>query len=149
LSFFDKIFGSRRKNKFDSSMTPELALRIINAYGAVLEKKAPCPGCVADVSKLPYPKEQIKKALIIGLMTLNDPYMKQQFKNSYIYLADWQEGVGETDQGINLLGMDLNEDFKEMAQKIREQPENYKKWDSIVKEERQELEKELRDLNLW
>jgi hypothetical protein len=149
MGFFDKFFKNGRKNKSDFSMTPELALKIINVYGAVLEKESPCPGCVADANKLPFPKKQIKQALIMGLNSTNDSYMKQNLKNGYIFLADWQEGVGKTDQGINLLAMDLNEDIKELTQKIREQSENYKKWEPLVEKERKELEQELKKLNLW
>lgn len=50
--------------------------KIVQAYGATLEHNAPTPGCVADVSKLPYPKEEIKRALIVALRSTKDPKMR-------------------------------------------------------------------------
>ena len=68
---------------------------------------APTPGCVADAGKLPYPKEKIKYALIIGLKATDDPKMCEMLKFAFIQLADWQEGIGESDKGPDLSKFDL------------------------------------------
>lgn len=49
----------------ENPKTTHDTLAIIQDYGEVLEKAAPAPGCAADVSKLPHPKETIKSALTL------------------------------------------------------------------------------------
>jgi len=73
VSILGKLFGRRASISADADMSPQQATEIIQRYGAVLEHAAPAPGCVADVSKLPFPKSQIKKALLIGLRSTADP----------------------------------------------------------------------------
>jgi len=95
MGFLKKLFGTKQ-DRPPQSMTPELATQIIQEYGAVLQNNSPLPGGVADISNLPYPKNQIKKALIIGLKTNDDPQMQEMLKTAYIQLTDWQEGVGDS-----------------------------------------------------
>lgn len=67
---------------------------VIEAFGETLETAAPDPDSVADASKLPYPKDTIKKAIIAGLKSTDDENMKEQLKYAYIRLADWQTADG-------------------------------------------------------
>jgi len=119
---------------------------IIGEYGKVLEKSAPSPGCAADVSKLPYPKQVIKSALISGLNAINNPQMQQHFKIAFINLSRWQEGVGESDQGINISEIDRNQDAEAIAKALKEQSSGDKDWGSIILNEQRELEEELINL---
>ena len=77
-------------------------MAIIQAYGKTLEMEAPASGCVADESKLPYPKDTIKKAIISGLKSTDNDQMKEHLKVGYIQLADWQPGVGSANKGLDL-----------------------------------------------
>lgn len=91
-------------------MTPERAETIIQAYGAILETRAPSPGCVADVTKLPFSKQEIKDALVLGLKTTTNPQTRDLLKIGCIHLPDWQDGVGEEDQGLDPSKLDLHAD---------------------------------------
>ena len=121
---------------------------IIQAYGKLLENYAPTPGCVADSSKLPYPKQEIKAALISGLKAIDDPQMKEHLKIAYIQLSDWQKGVGDTDQGIDFKNIDPNQSAEKLAKAIINQSSS-KDWGAIVLKEQDALKQELKDFGLW
>lgn len=55
-------------------------VNIVQAYGKILETSAPVPGTVADANKLPYPKQQIKDAIVAALRNTDDPKMKEHLK---------------------------------------------------------------------
>ena len=59
-------------------------------------------GCIADTKKLPYDKEIIKTALILSFKLCDDPKTKEMIKVAYIGLADFQEGVGTVDVGLDI-----------------------------------------------
>jgi hypothetical protein len=101
------------------------------------------------VSKLPYPKEKIKEALIIGLGLTSDSQMREMIKVAYIHLADWQEGVGDTDLGLDLSKIDLDDDPTKLAGSISKQRAGYEKWAPIVNAEQKALQQELEDTGLW
>jgi hypothetical protein len=151
MGLFKKLFGGQKRQEsgLESVMTPSLAEKIIQDYGAILQSSAPLPGCVADVSKLPHPRERIKEALVVDLESVTDPQMKESLKIGYLQLADWQEGVGESDVGIHLTETDLSDDPMKQAERIMNQHAEAKKWVEIVKAEQKALEAELRDKGLW
>lgn len=124
-------------------------VRIVQAYGEILESSAPVPGTVADASKLPFPKQQIKDAIVAALRSTDDPQMKEQFKVGYIQLSDWQEGVGETNQGLDLSALDMNQDAKSLAKAVLEQSSGSEKWTAMAQKEQKELKEELLALGLW
>jgi len=148
MGILKRLFGGGDPTT-QSTVPGQEAEKIIQAYGAVLQAKAPAPGRVADASKLPFPKERIKAALIFGLKATNDQQMKEILKVGYIQLADWQEGVGENDIGLDLSNEDLDDDPVKLAQKIVDQGSGHKKWQPIIKAEQEKLQKELVDLGLW
>ena len=149
MRFFSKLFGKNdRTSGTSKSIHPEDAEKIIHAYGNVLEKYSPMPGSVADVCKLPYKKEHIKQALIIGLHETNNEKMKEILKVGYIELANWQENVGDKDQGLDFSKMDSN-DPKQTIEQFKKQNDIREKWAPLVEAERVSLEKELRNLGLW
>ena len=92
MGILRRIFGGGEKKPAETTMSRESAIEIIQTYGEIMETSAPAPGCVADASKLPYTKERIKQALILGLKTNADPHMKEMLKVGYVQLADWQDG---------------------------------------------------------
>jgi len=149
MGLFSRIFGGGRSKRSDAPMTPQMAEKIIQDYGVILQTEAPTPGCVREVSKLPYPKEKIKEALIIGLGLTSDSQMREMIKVAYIQLADWQEGVGDTDLGLDLSKMNLDDDPTKLAESISKQSAGYEKWAPIVNAEQKALQQELEDTGLW
>jgi len=116
---------------------------IVQAYGDILGSGAPAPGCVADTSKLPYPKETIKAALIMALKLTEDPQTKGHLKGGYLDLSNWQEGVGDIDQGFNVSALDKNIDPQSMAEIIVEQTTSSEKWTTMAQKEYETLLQEL------
>jgi Na+-translocating ferredoxin:NAD+ oxidoreductase RnfC subunit len=83
MGIFKKLFGGGGATTL-AKMSGQEAEKIIQAYGTVLQTQAPTPGCVADISKLPFSKEKIKAAIIIGLKSTNDQQMREMLKVAYI-----------------------------------------------------------------
>lgn len=123
--------------------------RIVQAYGKILETSAPVPGTVADANKLPYPKQQIKDAIVAALRCADDPQMKEHLKVGYIQLSDWQEGVGESNQGLDVSTLDMSQDTESLAKAVLEQSSGSKKWTAIAQKEQEALQQELQALGLW
>jgi len=124
-------------------------MAIIQAYGKALETEAPAPGSVADENKLPYPKDTIKEAIIAGLKSTDNDQMKEQLKVGYIQLADWQPGVGATNQGLDISSIDINQDTESLAKAVLEQSSGSEKWTAMAQKEQEALKQELQDLGLW
>ena len=136
----------KNQHKTINSITPlpaEQAQLIIQEHSSFMEEHAPTPGCVADANKLPYPKETIKNALITALQLSTDKDLSEILKASYIFLADWQENVGEINQGIDVTNLDLNADPKILAENILAHKAASDKWSPIIQAEQQALSDEL------
>ena len=143
MGLFGNLFGS---GGGDDKMSPEAAEKIIQDYGAVLETSAPTPGCVADVDKLPHPKARIKEAIAMMLPLIEDHQLREQLKTGYIWLSNWQEGVGSDQIGLDLMNMSPNSDPLEMAKLITEQDDEMGKWTPIMQAEGEALKAELEKL---
>ena len=150
MGFFSKLFGKGdQESSSSTTINPEDAVKIIQEYGNVLENNSPMLGSVADVCKLPYKKEHIKQALIIGLHETNNEKMKEILKVGYIELSNWQENVGNEDQGLDFSKIDFNDDPRKTIDQFNKQNDISTKWSPLVEAERESLEKELRNLGLW
>jgi len=145
---FTKFFR-RKEATSDATMTPRIAVEIIQRFGSVLENEAPVPGCVADVTKLPFPKEKIREALIFGLRANVDPKMKEMLKTAYIELANWQRGVGPADQGIDTSKLNAEDDVESRARSVLAQTHRQEQWNDIVLKEQAYSKSELEALKLW
>jgi hypothetical protein len=132
MGIFSKLFGKNAAQSESSPMTAEQAVHIIQAYGGVLEKSAPTPGCVADVKKLPFPKAQISEAILIGLRSTSDPKMQEMLKAGFVELSNWQEGVGPDDRGIDTLDLNSSMDIEAQARAILAQSEGMDEWNALV-----------------
>ena len=143
MGLFGNLFGS---GDGDDKMTVDAAEDIIQDYGAVLENSAPTPGCVADVDNLPHPKERIKQAIAMVLPQVDDPQLREFLKIGYMQLADWQEGVGSEQIGMDMMNMDPDADPMEMAKKIASQGDAMEKWTPLMEAEREASKAELEDL---
>ena len=76
------------KDEFESQDMPlEEMNKIVQEYGSAMVNNGPPPGGVADVSKLPYPKSKIKKAVIQALQLVDDPVMATSLKGGYTQLS--------------------------------------------------------------
>jgi hypothetical protein len=125
----------------------EEPVSIVQAYSKVLQDQAPAAGCVADLKKLPYPKSKIKAALITVLRMTDDPKIKEALRIGYIYLSSWQDGVGGTDQGLDLTNVGPNQSPEELAKSIIDN--STKDWGTLMLKEQEVLKQELVDLGLW
>lgn len=148
MSILARIFG-RAKRAPDAPISQQQAVEIIQKYGAILENGAPAPGCVADASKLPFSKAQIKEALVTGLKATTDSKMKGMLKVAYIHLADWQDGVGSADQGLDLSRINPEDDPVKLAEQVLAKSEGHDKWVPIALAEEEALKKELERQGLW
>jgi hypothetical protein len=148
MGLFSKIFG-RKLERADVVMSAQRAAEIINKFGFVLENEAPAPGCIADVSKLPFPKEKIRQALIVGLRTNADPKMKEMLKVAYVELANWQADVGSNDQGLDTSKLTLKGDVEGLARAVLKQTECQNEWNETVLKEQASSRSELEQLGLW
>lgn len=149
MGILSKLLGRNSEDKGTQKISQDAAVEIIQRYGAVLEHDSPAPGCVADESKLPYSKANIKEALIIGLRATADRQMKKFLQAGYVQLADWQEGVGDSSIGIDLTNIDPDVDVIQLAESIASQGDDLEKWMPIVTAEQEDLKKELIELGLW
>lgn len=103
MGLLKKIFG-RTQSTQDNNLENAIdgANKIVNDYGDFMQSVSfPAQGCLADTKKLPYNKEKIKKALIISIKFCDDSKMKEMLKVAYVGLADFQDGVGEEDIGLD------------------------------------------------
>jgi hypothetical protein len=149
MAVLARLFNRQGKPDAMQAMRPREAAAIIQEFGAVLEFHAPAPGCVADTSKLPYSKQRIKDAVILGLYMNRDLRVRELLKGTLLALADWQDGVGEIDQGSDLLNADLNGAPHEVAKAVAALAEYQEKWETVISAEREALKRELVKLGLW
>jgi len=146
MGIFSRVFKSSKKS--DAPMTSERVLEVVRTYGDVLESGAPAPGCVADVNKLPFPKAEIKEALVHALRVSSDTKMKESLKFAYIQLADWQEGVGANDQGFDISKVDQTASIEDQAKQISSMNIGHE-WSLLSLAEGEHLKKELEEKGLW
>lgn len=148
MGILAKLFG-RKAAKSDEPMSAQSAVEIIQRFCAVLEHEAPAPGCVADASKLPFPKDRIRQALIIGLRASSDSKMKEMLKVAFLELANWQPGVGTSDIGLDTSKLDMAGDVEALARAVLNQTEGQEKWQQEVKAEQAASKRQLEGLGLW
>ena len=145
MGLIKKLF-SRGRSGPAATISKQDSVNIVKAYSDVLHSHAPKSGSVADVALLPFSKETIKEALIIVLRDTTDQTKIERLKGSYIRLAEWQEGVGESDQGLDISKMNLNDDTEKLARQVLAHGIDREKWQSTVIDEQEKLNQELIDL---
>src|ERR1700679_2161591 len=90
--------------------------KIINDYGAALESRK---SSFADASELPYPKPVIKAAILAALSITHDERMREVMRNNYMFLAEWQEGIGPGPHDLDVAdrpGETIQEKAKRISQ---------------------------------
>lgn len=147
MSIFSKLFGSRAESPMDVQKNPR---DIVADFGALLENAPPLPsGMVADVNELPHPKEDIKKSILVLMVSISDVTMQKHLFEAYYSLACWQPGVGSKRIEIDLSAMPLGGSKAEMLDGIesfRESYEKWNEWEPIVNREQEELLEDLAKL---
>lgn len=146
MGIFSRLFGNKQKPAPSSSTEPHI---VVADFGEVLATRAPVPGTVADVDELPYPKDQIKLAILTMLNVTSDPHFQEQLKIAYVSLADWQAGVGPTHVGLAVKKLDRTKSPLDLAKDVGARVEEIKKWQPIVAAEQETLIGELRHFGFW
>ena len=156
MGIFGKLFG-RDKEASSTSPTPEKidvervvegAYVVIRAMGKFIETNSPGPMCVADEKKLPFPKERIRQAIIIALLTKPNPKEKELLKYLYLEIASWQPSVGEKDVGfddslLDMSKLNTNEALIAHAKLVSEEGDKFNKWAPLIEKERSEAQQTL------
>jgi hypothetical protein len=146
MGFFSRLLGNQPKVPPPSGPPPNV---VVAEFGAVLGTRGPAPGCVADVTELPYPKEAIKRAIVVMLTETTDSQLREHLKFAYVSLAGWQVGVGPIHQGLDVTKLDRAVSKTDLLNAVGVQGEETKKWQPIMKEEQMALIGELRQRGLW
>jgi hypothetical protein len=144
----EKSEDKRGDSSISEAMPLEEMNKIIQEYGSAMVYKAPPSGGVADVSSLPYPKSQIKKAIIQALYAVDGPEITTSLKDGYVKLSDWQEDVGEQSIGIDLSKFGMILDTDERVDAYLEQENQIEKWKDQVNDEMESLQDDLEKLGL-
>jgi len=121
---------------------------VIRKYGYTLEHNCPKLCSVSDVKKLPYQKEIIKHAILSVLNDIEDGKMKESLIFGYMYLANWQVGVGTKDIGIKLPANRVEGAISEIEvdkclNDYLESSNKFQKFQKLIDNEAHQLEKEL------
>ena len=142
--FSPLFFWNRQKPASLSGTTPQ---NVVADFGELLE--AHVPGTVADVEQLPYPKDEIKRDILLMLTVAKDPQLREHLKIAYIFLSEWQVGVGPTHKGLDAATIDFTKSPLDLANEVASRAEDVQKWQPIVKAEEEALIGELRKLGFW
>jgi hypothetical protein len=122
-------------------MTLVQAQQIVQAFGKTVAELA---GMIADENRLPFPKPVIKQATLMVLPFAPSDEVRRGLKNCYLFLADFQPGLG--DQVIRALpaGEKPPSTIEEIAA-VAAHVEKWLPWSKRATAETQELLLELRD----
>lgn len=145
MGFLKRILGGKKQ----SSASLEESREIVGGYCSFLEHSAPLSGTVADVKKLPYSKTKIKEAIVICLKSISDSRTRETIKSAYIWLSNWQEGVGEENLGPDLRKIRNKDPMSIEVQRELEKYGEMENWSPIIEIETKELKAELERLGLW
>lgn len=126
-------------------MTIEDAVKILNDYGKVIEKSTSMV-FAAPLSMLPHSKDDIKKAIKMLIMLSNPNDDIQYLISGYVDLAKY---IDDKKASIAILYQDNLENEKKdgLIKKQSENHELYSEFIKIIKENPQESEKLLKELD--
>lgn len=147
VSIVRKILGILGVCKSHSSMAVNDAIEIAQDYGGIMLHKSPAPFYISDVNKLPHPKDSIKQALMVILRTNGKQQVMDALKIGYLQLANWQEGVGETDLALGMVDNAINGVDSVRGATIH--PDEVDRWNDVLEEERIMLKDDLVSIGVW
>jgi hypothetical protein len=114
-------------------------LRIIQDYGALLERNPPLPTRIEDISVLPHPKAAILDALIFEIGRGHPKHVDDMLRFGAISLAQYQRDVGR--EPLEMLGTDARDlppklaEEKHLALVLTKMQDRFKKFDELVQDE--------------
>lgn len=146
MGLFSRFFGNGPKPGSSSGTSPNV---VAADFGEVLATRAPSPGTVADITELPYPKNEIKRAILLMLAVTTNSQLREHLKIAYFSLANWQVGVGPTHQGLDITKLDLTKPISDLAKEMVARGDQMQKWQKIAEAEQEALISELRQLGFW
>ena len=146
--FFSRSLRSKTSAEFPCAASEDTEA-VVRAYGNVLEHSAPAPGCVADASRLPYPKETIEEALLAALRLSDDSTFKAHLRVAFLNLSQWHDGVGPVNQGLDLTRFSPDEIAKLSPNEILEMAPQNEQWTPVVQADLDRLARKLKETGLW
>ena len=111
-------------------------LRIIQDYGALMERNPPLPTRIEDVSVLPHPKAAILDALIFEIGQEHPKHIDDMLRFGAISLAQYQRDVGR--EPLEMLGTDARNlprklaEQKHLAEVLSKMQDRFKKFDELA-----------------
>lgn len=140
MNIFSRIFGDK-KDPAASKTEPNV---VVAEFGKFIETRLPDLGCVANVDELPYPKKEIRVAMLSMLAVTRDPKLQKHLTNAYLLLARWQVGVGPTHRGLDTSKLDRTKSPQDLAKEVLTRTEEMKKWQPMIDAEMKALLDDLR-----
>jgi hypothetical protein len=140
MSIFSRIFG----NKKDSPASKTAPHVVIAEFAEFIETHTSALGCAADVQELPFPKKDIRVAILLMLAATRDPKLQEHLAYAYLLLPRWQEGVGPTNIGLDVSKLDRTQTPQELAKEVLACAEEMKKWQPMIDAEKKALLDDLR-----
>ena len=101
---------------------------------------------MADASRLPHPKTELKLALLLCLAEAHDDMMREHLEAGYLMLSAFQEGVGGESVGERFADMDLEASPEQIAATLERKHHQAAPWRRRSEEELQRLQLELDQL---
>ncbi len=146
MSILKRLLSYCKPPPNSTLMSIETARSIVRDYAEFMETSRPLPGCVADVERLPHPKQRIKEAIGISLATATDESLIQELKCGYLMLSAWQIGIGEQTLGLDFTGLNLNEDPILLAETIQRHSDKIELWKPMIEADQKSLRQEFEEL---
>ena len=143
MTILNQLFTRIVREPQPEPFEPDIAEDVVTAFCYALEHFAPTPGCVADESELPYPKETIKQALLWRMHRTSDADFRDSLKVAFVALADWQEGVGPEHRGLDIARLPTGLARRERATWIAENAIDGAEWTARSNAEAERLHREL------
>jgi hypothetical protein len=128
-------FKAKPRRPTWSTQTVDAVLDIVARYGTIMEQLGMA---IVDVSKLPLPKPQMKTALKVAWQVAPNDQLRNGVECGFVYLAHFQEGVGEEPVDWNLPPV------FDMA-KVAAIVDRYLAWSGKVQAEMDQLQAELNE----
>ena len=124
-------------------ITSKEAAELVRHYGRTrLTDDVLPPDGLADEEELPESKERIKQALLIRLAEEKDEQTREQLKEGYLSLANYQAGVDQENTEFGASRLEIPSEFARQA-------DIYEKWRPIVEQEHAELISDLKKVGYW
>jgi hypothetical protein len=123
----------------------ERVFRILNDYGAFLENSKASAYSIVDAQNLPWPKEQIKHAILIAIDSTSDEKTRDFLAAGLFYLPWCQAGVGATPVGLDFSDKTAHTtDAEKITNRLLPQMEAAAKWHPIMEAEQAEIKAALK-----